>query len=337
MSDPDDPAEEPKPAAGLNPPQGEAEAEDGPPGSGAEGEAQDDAKDDAAGAAPPPKAGLWSRLSAAASKAASATKDAAGKVAQVTAEVTRETVSVVQKGASDSASMARHAYEHMDEVGAQTGAAFAKVGKGVSDATVGIAQSASKTIATASTDAIKALVRNVNETLPYIERAGYRVSEIELGLTVPPKVLMHLMLGPELSDEVREALLKDCEGKWFTRQLIERLHNVRQIQRATQFVGMAFDEIEVEIALIPSVLLHYRKIHRHIALPVVAPLADAAQAKEDQAEVAVEAEARSEETAGLATGTVAEEVPEPEAEAPSPETKPVKSKRKRKEIESDEI
>lgn len=243
--------------------------------------------------APPLKARLWSRLSAAAGKAASATRDAAGRVAHVTAEITRETVSVAQKGASESASMAKHAYSHMDEVRDQTGAAFAKVGRSVSEASIGIAQSASKTIATASSDAVKALVRNVNETLPYIERAGYTVSEIELGLSVPPKVVMHLGMGEELSDQVREALLKDCEGKWFTRQIIERLHNIRQIQRATQFVGMAFDEIEIEIALIPSVLIHYRKVHSRLALPVAAPLADAAQALEDSQQ----AEAAASETA----------------------------------------
>lgn len=238
---------------------------------------------------PPPeappggKSGLWSRMQSAAMKVASATKDAAAKVGHVTAEVARETVHVARDGASETANMARHTVTHFDEVRQQTGAAFAKVGKSMGETTAGIARSASSTIATASADAVKALVRNINEALPYVERAGYRVSEIELGLSVPPKVLMHLMLDEEISDEVRAALLKDAEGKWFTRQLIERLHNVRQIQRATNFVGMQFDEIEIEIALIPSVILHYRKAHGAAKLAVESPLADAAQALEDAA------------------------------------------------------
>jgi len=229
------------------------------------------------------KGGLWSRLQSTAQKIAAATKDAAAKAAHVTAEVARETVSVAREGAHESAEMAKHTVSHFDEVRQQTGAAFGKVGKAVSDTTVSIAQSASKTIATASTEAVRSIVANINEALPFLERAGYRVSEIELGLSVPPKVLLHLALDEEISDEVREALLKDCEGKWFTRQLIERLHNVRQIQRATQFVGMAFDEIEIEIALIPTVLLHYRKVHQHRKLDALTPLADAAQAREDAA------------------------------------------------------
>lgn len=239
-------------------------------------------------AAPPPedgapaaKGGLWSRMQKTAQKIATATKDAASKVGHVTAEITRETVNVARDGMHETSEMAKHTVSHFDEVRQQTGAAFAKVGKSVSDTTIGIAQSASKTIAVASTEAVKALVNNMNEALPYIERAGYTVSEIELGISVPPKIVLHLMLGEELSDEVREALLKDCEGKWFTRQLIERLHNVRQIQRATQFKGMAFNEIEVELALIPQVLLHYRKVFRHEPLPADTPLADAAQAEED--------------------------------------------------------
>lgn len=236
-----------------------------------------------AGDAASPQAGgaWWNRIQSTAQKVATGVKDAGRKAAQVTAEVARETVQVARDGASESAAMARHTVSHFSEVRDQTGAAFAKVGKSVTETTVGIAQSASKTIAVASSEAVKALVANMNEALPYIERAGYRVSEIELGLSVPPKVLLHLTLDEEISDEVREALLKDCEGKWFTRQLIERLHNVRQIQRATEFVGMAFDEIEIEIALVPSVLLHYRKVHRNLKLKANTPLADAAEAAEE--------------------------------------------------------
>ncbi|MCC6919681.1 MAG: hypothetical protein IT548_10790 [Alphaproteobacteria bacterium] len=228
----------------------------------------------------PRATGLWSRLQSTAQKVATGARSAASKAAQVTADVARETMTVAREGASESAAMARHTASHLGEVRDQTASAFAKVGKSVSETTIGIAQSASKTIAVASAEAVKALVNNVNEALPYIERAGYRVSEIELGLSVPPKVVMHLALDEEISGEMREALLKDCEGRWFTRQLIERLHNVRQIQRATQFVGMAFDEIEIEVALIPSVLLHYRKVHRTLRLEADTPLTDAVEAKE---------------------------------------------------------
>jgi len=229
---------------------------------------------------PPAGSPWWSRIQSTAQKVATGVKDAASKAAQVTAEVARETVQVARDGANESAAMAKHTVSHFSEVRDQTGAAFAKVSRSVSETAIGVAQSASKTIAVASTEAVKALVANMNEALPFIERAGYRVSEIELGLTVPPKVLLHLTLDEEISDEVREALLEDCEGKWFTRQLIERLHNVRQIQRATEFVGMAFDEIEIEIALVPSVLLHYRKVHRNLRLKANTPLADAAEARE---------------------------------------------------------
>jgi hypothetical protein len=235
-----------------------------------------DAPPDADGEAPQARTGLWSRMQKTAQKIASATKDAASKAAHVTAEVARETVNVARDGVHETSEMAKHTVTHFGEVRQQTGAAFAKVGKSVSETTIGIAQSASKTIAVASSEAVRALVANINEALPYIERAGYEVSEIELGISVPPKVVMHLTLGPELGDTEREALLKDCEGKWFTRQLIERLHNVRQIQRATQFVGMAFNEIEIELALIPQVLLHYRKKFANAKLPVHAPQADAA-------------------------------------------------------------
>ena len=274
MTLPDEPRERPSESP---PPEREAAA---PPQGGAEPESE--APD--AAEAPTAKAGLWSRMQKTAQKIASATKDAASKVGHVTSEIARETVNVARDGAHETSEMAKHTVSHFDEVRQQTGAAFAKVGKSVSDTTIGIAQSASKTIAVASTEAVKSLVSNMNEALPYIERAGYKVSEIELGISVPPKVVLHLTLGPELSDQVREALLKDCEGKWFTRQLIERLHNVRQIQRATQFVGMAFDEIEVELALIPQVLLHYRKKYINKPLEAETPLADAAAAREEIAQ-----------------------------------------------------
>ena len=294
MTIPDEPSEPPaespppEPETGTLPPDGAAP----------ESEAPDPTE------APAAKTGLWSRMQKTAQKIASATKDAANKVGHVTSEIARETVNVARDGAHETSEMAKHTVSHFDEVRQQTGAAFAKVGKSVSDTTIGIAQSASKTIAVASTEAVKSLVSNMNEALPYIERAGYKVSEIELGISVPPKVVLHLTLGPELSDQVREALLKDCEGKWFTRQLIERLHNVRQIQRATQFVGMAFDEIEVELAMIPQVLLHYRKKYINKPMEAETPLADAAAAREAIAQVVVEETAAHATEAGASMAEV---------------------------------
>jgi hypothetical protein len=254
---------------------GDTEKPDRPSPDGAAAPPHDDAND-----SPPAAQAWWSRIQSTAQKVASGVKDAGLKAAQVTAEMARETAQVARDGANESAAMAKHTMSNFGDVRDQTGSAFAKIGRSVTETTVGIAQSASKTIADASAEAVKALVANMNEALPFIERAGYRVSEIELGLTVPPKIVMHLSLDGEISDAMREALLKDCEGKWFTRQLIERLHNVRQIQRATEFVGMAFDEIEIEIALVPSVLLHYRKVHRNVKLAANTPLADAVEARE---------------------------------------------------------
>ncbi|MFT3809796.1 MAG: hypothetical protein QM698_07740 [Micropepsaceae bacterium] len=264
----------------TDPPQEPKEAPAESPRDEAAPEAPTEAPTEAPAEAPPgAKGSFWSRMGSAAAKAVNATKDAAVKVGHVTAEVARETVHVARDGAAETANMAKHTVNNFDEVRSQTSAAFAKVGKSMGETTAGIAKSASATIASASSEAVKALVRNINEALPFIERAGYRVSEIELGLSVPPKVLLHMMLDDEISDEARAALLQDADGKWFTKQLIERLHNVRQIQRATNFVGMAFDEIEVEIALIPSVILHYRKAHGG-RLKVDSPLTDAVEAAE---------------------------------------------------------
>jgi hypothetical protein len=107
-------------------------------------------------------------------------------------------------------------------------------------------------------DTLSKTAQQFNEALPYIERAGYDVTEVEVALGLSPKVVPHLKLRELINEEEQKALLQETQGKTLVNTILASLFRASAARRKLNFKRFHFEEIELEIGLIPGVVLKFR-------------------------------------------------------------------------------
>lgn len=110
---------------------------------------------------------------------------------------------------------------------------------------------------TMSGDALGKTAQNFNEALPYIERAGFDVTEIEVGLGLDPKIVPHLQLREMISEEDQKALLEETKGKTLTNTILNSLFRATSARKRLNFKRFHFSEIELELSILPTVVLKF--------------------------------------------------------------------------------
>jgi hypothetical protein len=104
---------------------------------------------------------------------------------------------------------------------------------------------------------LKAPLDDLTGSSEALEQLGYRVGEIELEFSLPPRIIVHLLRETAVSDEVfQAALANNAENRTFC--LVAGL--LRQTNRVVDRVhikGRRLSEVEVALGIIPSVKLKY--------------------------------------------------------------------------------
>ena len=106
---------------------------------------------------------------------------------------------------------------------------------------------------------LEGTVRRFNEAIPYIEKAGYQVTEVELGLGVTPSIIPHLAPTHVLGKEERASLLDEVKDKTLITTVLTTLFKAGDMGRRVSFTGFDFMCLEIEVGIIPSITLRYKK------------------------------------------------------------------------------
>lgn len=109
-----------------------------------------------------------------------------------------------------------------------------------------------------SGDTLGKTAAKFNEALPFIERAGYEVTEIEVGLGLSPKVVPHLRLRKMISDEEQLALLEETREKKLVNTILNSLFKASAAHSKLKFRQFHFSDIELELSILPTVVLKFR-------------------------------------------------------------------------------
>ena len=107
-------------------------------------------------------------------------------------------------------------------------------------------------------DALDKTALNFNESLPYIERAGFVVTEIEVGIGISPRIVPHLRMEKAISAREREALLAEVKGKRLVYTILTSLFAATAARKRLKFKSYQFEEIELELSVLPSVTLKFK-------------------------------------------------------------------------------
>lgn len=97
-----------------------------------------------------------------------------------------------------------------------------------------------------------------NAALPYIERAGYRVTEIEVGLGLSPKLVAHLKLEEVISEAEQQSLLSETTNKKLVNTILGTLFKATTARTKLKFRRFHFTHLELELSILPTVILKFR-------------------------------------------------------------------------------
>lgn len=109
-----------------------------------------------------------------------------------------------------------------------------------------------------SGDTLSKTAARFNEALPYIERAGYEVTEIEVGLGLSPKVVPHLRLRDMIDEAEKLALLEETKDKKLVNTILGSLFRASAARNKLNFKKFHFSNIELELSILPTVVLKFR-------------------------------------------------------------------------------
>lgn len=106
-------------------------------------------------------------------------------------------------------------------------------------------------------DKLEETAEKLNDILPYIERAGFRVTEVEVLMGITPALIPHVQVGDVLPKAERKALLAEIKGRKLATSILSSLFRAADFGKRIDLKGFDFFEIEIEVGVIPSVTVKY--------------------------------------------------------------------------------
>jgi hypothetical protein len=99
-------------------------------------------------------------------------------------------------------------------------------------------------------------LKQFNAARPYLKKAGYALSELEIELGLPPKVTSHFQHTDVDQADVEQAFV-ELEGNALGTSVLTLLVKAAELQSKIQVYEMSFAYIEVEVGIVPTVTLKY--------------------------------------------------------------------------------
>jgi len=109
-----------------------------------------------------------------------------------------------------------------------------------------------------SGDTLSKTAQRFNDALPYIERAGYDVTEIEVGLGLSPKLVPHLKIRELISTEEQDQLIEETRDKKLVNTILISLFKAGAAHEKLKFNKFHFSDMELELSILPTVVLKFR-------------------------------------------------------------------------------
>jgi len=111
------------------------------------------------------------------------------------------------------------------------------------------------------TDKLKAIFEEVANASALIKEAGYELDEIEIELSLPPKLISHYCFLEDVCDEKKQDLLEQTKENKLIHLVLKSLFNASTLQSSMKIGKYKMFEVEIEIGIIPSVKIKFNKKH----------------------------------------------------------------------------
>ncbi|MCI0463708.1 MAG: hypothetical protein L0Z62_42780 [Gemmataceae bacterium] len=139
------------------------------------------------------------------------------------------------------------------------GAAGAAAGavSGAASSAAGTVAGATGTLLNAGIDKLKEWVDEVSAASPLLKDVGFEVGDIQLELSLKPRVLVRLIRQADAPDEAFQAVLANHSGNKTLGILVRMIQQARRMEKRIPIKGRRFQSLEVEMGLPPAARMCY--------------------------------------------------------------------------------
>jgi hypothetical protein len=100
---------------------------------------------------------------------------------------------------------------------------------------------------------LSGLTNDVLLLIPIIEQTGFRTKEVEVGISVPPRIIFHFEKFSDVSKDAIEKILEENADKTLLRIIVNTLISADQFQQSLTLGNLKFTEIAIEMGIPPEV------------------------------------------------------------------------------------
>ena len=108
-----------------------------------------------------------------------------------------------------------------------------------------------------SDDKLKEVANEFNAIAPIIKMIGYSITEVEVELGMPPKIVPHFTRTDDMSEDEMNEIIEKHKDKKLTYLILSSLAKASSLQNSIQLSNLKFTEVEIEVGAIPSVKLKF--------------------------------------------------------------------------------
>ena len=104
---------------------------------------------------------------------------------------------------------------------------------------------------------VREIINDFIDAAPLIESAGFRIRDLEVELSVIPKLIPHFEKLADIDNATRNEIIAEVEDKRIIRLLLKALFKADNFQKSLKMGSLEFAGIEIEITAIPAIRLLY--------------------------------------------------------------------------------
>ncbi|MBK7442477.1 MAG: hypothetical protein WBP43_00435 [Chitinophagales bacterium] len=104
-----------------------------------------------------------------------------------------------------------------------------------------------------TTEKLAVIANDLIALSPIIEKTGYRTKEINIGVSLPPKIIFHFEKFADISKEEIAEILKANDDKTILKVIVGTLTTADEFQSKLTLGNFKFSEIDIEVGVPPQV------------------------------------------------------------------------------------
>ncbi|QQS37715.1 MAG: hypothetical protein IPM56_07120 [Ignavibacteriales bacterium] len=103
------------------------------------------------------------------------------------------------------------------------------------------------------TDKIKDVVKDLNQSSEIFKRGGFKLTEVEVTLGLPPEIVVLFDALEKVSDEEKEILVKELEGRRMILLVLSSLFKARSFFEVIKFGEYKLQQVKISLGLTPGI------------------------------------------------------------------------------------